>query len=211
MNKREQGAGSREQGMAEKRFYEILLFVAVIAAFPVCVKADVILPDAGKSTLSMFSDVKALKIDDLVTILIVESATATNTADTKTSKKFTSKGGPGTGYLDFLQAWGISQDESFQGGGATTRTGKFTAKLTARIVDILPGGNYKIEGTQLLTINNEKQVITLTGIVRPQDISGNNTVLSNFVADAQIKYEGKGPLARKQKGGFLFKMIDWLF
>lgn len=185
--------------------------LAMLMLLPVCTRADVILPDPGKSTASLYSDVKALKVGDLVTILIVESATATNTADTKTSKKFKTTGGPGTGYLDFLKAWGISQDESFQGGGSTTRTGKFTAKLTARIVDILPGGNFKIEGTQLLTINNEKQVITFTGIVRPQDITANNTVLSNFVADAQIKYEGKGPLARKQKGGFFFKLIDWLF
>ncbi len=202
---------NRRQAAANNKFTGALVLIFTVALFAVSVRADVILPDDVKMKTSLFSDVRALKVGDLVTILIVENATATSSADTKTNKKFTSKGGPGTGYLDFLKAWGISEDESFQGGGATNRSGKLSAKLTSRIVDILPDGNYKVEGTQVITINNEKQLITLSGIIRPQDIGPGNTVSSNSVADAQIKYEGKGPLARKQKGGLLFKLIDWLF
>lgn len=202
---------NRRQSAVSNTITAAFVLIFTVALFAVSVRADVILPDDVKLKTSLFSDVRALKVGDLVTILIVESTSATSSADTKTSKKFTSKGGPGTGYLGFLKAWGISEDESFQGGGTTNRSGKLSAKLTSRIVDILPGGNYKVEGTQVITINNEKQLITLSGIIRPQDIGPGNTVSSNSVADAQIKYEGKGPLARKQKGGLLFKLIDWLF
>ena len=81
------------------------------------------------------------------------------------------------------------------------------------MVEVLSSGDMKIEGKQEIQINNEKQTIILTGIIRPQDIRADNTILSTFVSDAQIKYEGHGPLAKKQRQGFLSKILklDWLF
>jgi len=172
--------------------------------------------NADNNVKTLFSDVKAYKVGDLLTILIAESTTAGNTAQTKTGKDFNFKVDANNsngkkGVFDFLEQIGLSKDESFTGGGKTTRTGFFTAKLTVKVVEILENGNLKIEGSQELLVNNEKQIIKISGIVRPVDITKDNTVYSTYIADAKITYEGKGPLAKKQKEGFFSKLFNWLF
>lgn len=83
--------------------------------------------------------------------------------------------------------------------------------MTARVTEVLPGGNLRIEGRQSIVINGEEQAIVVTGIVRPQDISRDNTVLSTYLADAQIVIEGDGPLGERQSPGLLTRIFQWLF
>src|SRR5690606_17736037 len=99
----------------------------------------------------------------------------------------------------------------YRGGGSTTRGGSLNARMTAMVVDVLPNGNLVIEGRQTIIVNEEEQLIVVSGIVRPQDIAPDNTVLSTFVADATITYHGTGPLGDRQEPGLLTRLLNWLF
>ena len=83
-------------------------------------------------------------------------------------------------------------------------------QLQVLFKNVLPNGNLLIEGKRSIFINDEKKNIVITGIVRPEDISTDNTVSSSYVADAQITYEGFGPLTDKTKPGFLSRVLDWI-
>jgi len=87
------------------------------------------------------------------------------------------------------------------------------ASLSARIIQVLPNGNLVLRGSQEILVNNERQYITIQGVVRPHDITNNNTVLSTYIADARIDYTGQGDLSRKQREGWLSRFFDtvWPF
>lgn len=199
-----------------KNKLQILFFILCSFFFNISLVKNDVIYNADNNTKTLFSDVKAYKIGDLLTILIAEATTAGNTAQTKTEKDFNfnpdvNVGNGKKGFFDFLEQFGLNKDESFTGGGKTTRTGFFTAKLTVKVTEILDDGNLKVEGSQELLVNNEKQIIKISGVVRPVDVTKDNTVYSTYIADAKITYEGKGPLAKKQKEGFFSKLFDWLF
>jgi Flagellar basal body L-ring protein len=81
------------------------------------------------------------------------------------------------------------------------------------VVDVIPNGNLLIEGRRNVKVNNEDQVIVLTGTVRGRDISADNTVNSALIADARISYSGKGVISDRQKPGWLMNVLDkvWPF
>lgn len=160
---------------------------------------------------SLFSDKKAHQVGDLLTILIVENSSASHSAKTDTSNQHKISGGPGKELLEFIPEWGFSQSSKFSGGGSTTRSGSIKAKITARVTYVLPDGNLRIEGKQELLINRERQTIKISGVVRPEDISFYNTVLSTYISDAKIEYTGKGSIGKKEKGNIITKILDFLF
>ena len=104
-------------------------------------------------------------------------------------------------------------DNEFSGGGKTTRSENLVATLTTQVIEVYPNGNLKIRGGKSVTVNNEKQIIYLTGIVRPYDVSADNTVDSGNILYAQITYTGKGSISDKQKPGWLMRILDntWPF
>ncbi|NLA58040.1 MAG: flagellar basal body L-ring protein FlgH [Firmicutes bacterium] len=79
------------------------------------------------------------------------------------------------------------------------------------MVEVLPNGNLVIEGTQSLIVNNETQEITVRGVIRPQDIEPDNTILSTYIADATISYQGSGILGAQDKPGILTRILNWIF
>ena len=85
-----------------------------------------------------------------------------------------------------------------------------TGQIAARVVKVLDNGNMVVEGRRSVVVNNETQVITLSGVIRPEDVTSNNTILSSQVADAEIQMEGRGVLAEAQSPGILFRFLDWL-
>lgn len=159
----------------------------------------------------LYADARARRVGDLVTIIIVERAEATSAASTGSEREGSLKIGPGQGLLDFIPLLGAAGGSSFDGSGRTARSGSVKAQMTARVVEVLPGGALLLEGRQTIVINAEQQEIVLTGIVRPEDISRENTVLSTYVADAQIVVRGTGALGAQQKPGILTRIFDWLF
>ncbi|MGC8490250.1 MAG: flagellar basal body L-ring protein FlgH [Syntrophobacteraceae bacterium] len=170
---------------------------------------------------SLFSDIKAHRVGDLVTITVSENSTGSNTAATTASRASTSQGsigfsGVGVGAAGIASPKGqfsfgpynTSFSRSYKGSGSTSRTDTVSAYMTATVVAVLPNGNLVIRGTRWTKVNDELQQIVLEGVVRPVDVSDNNTVLSQDVADAKIFMLGKGPVSHYQKPGWLEQIWD---
>ncbi|MCL6476216.1 MAG: flagellar basal body L-ring protein FlgH [Firmicutes bacterium] len=171
--------------------------------------ADSLWKDGNRS---LYADRKAVKEGDVLTVLIYESTTASSRADTKTSKSDSSSTKPGVGpLLSMLPEWSVSGKTGSQASGSTTRSGTLVGKISVVVKEVLPNGNLKVEGTRTVGVNGEKEKIVLTGIVRPEDVSAENTVASTAIAQAEIHYEGKGPVGNKQREGLLTKLLKWLF
>jgi flagellar L-ring protein precursor FlgH len=88
-----------------------------------------------------------------------------------------------------------------------------TTKMTATVTNVLPNGNLMIQGMREVVLNDEQQIIVLTGIVRPQDVSQDNTVLSTYIANARIEYTGSGVVTERQSPGWADRILTtvWPF
>ena len=191
-----------------KKFGLILLILSLlIFLIAPGILANSLWNDGG----SMFSDDKAVEEGDILTVLITEDATASQQASTDASQDNQAEIGAGTGVLDFINAFGYEQSDSTSADGSTTRSSDLTAEMTVQIIEVLDNGNLKINGTKRLRINDETQEIELTGIVRPEDISPENTIESNYVADADISYDGRGVIGDRQREGIISRIISWIF
>jgi flagellar L-ring protein precursor FlgH len=183
---------------------------------------------------NIFEDTKARRLNDLVMISIAENLSGSGTADTNTSRDSSAE-------YNLTNLLGMNNDfnlhnafllkdlfkgsnifdpsvagdgkSEFKGKGDTNREGNLVANITAKVVEVMPNGNLVLEARKELTINNEKQLLVLTGTVRPNDIDSNNTVLSSKIADAQIYYVGDGVIQDKQSPGWLVRIMDniWPF
>jgi flagellar L-ring protein precursor FlgH len=164
------------------------------------------------SPSSMYSDYKAREVGDLVTVLIIEQAQASQSANTATTKDASVGLGPGGGVLaDLIPLLRLSGGDEFAAVGKTTRGGSITAKLTTRVSEIHPNGTLTVEGRQKIIINGEEQEIVIKGVVRSRDISSDNTILSSLVADSEIHFVGTGAVGDKQEPGILTRFFNWLF
>lgn len=175
----------------------------------------------------LFIDHKARHVGDIVTIHIVENSTADNKASTTSGRNSDLSAGL-TGFFNMQNKFASANanpwfnpfssvsgtiGSKFAGTGETKRSGALTAYMTARVVNRLPNGNLVIEGTREVRVNADNQMITLTGIVRPDDISVDNVIQSTYIADARITYSGKGVLDERQRPGWLTRILDdiWPF
>ena len=196
-----------------------LALLSVAATMAASVQADSLFPgsstDVAKTSaasVSLFSDNKARRVGDTLTIVINENASTTSQASTKTSKNENLNYGPGFGpILHNIPAFGLNGSIGSNASGSTNRTDNLAASIAVTVTQVLPNGNLAIEGKRKVGMNAEMQEITLTGIVRPQDIASNNTILSPLVADAQIKYGGRGPVGDKQHDGLISRVFKFLF
>jgi flagellar L-ring protein FlgH len=166
----------------------------------------------------LFSDPKARRAGDVITIKVAESSSASNSADTSTDRESSLSAGISELFgVDTakLQDFSVSGEieSGFEGSGSTSRSGTLDAYITARVVEVLPNRNLKIIGSREIMVNNEKQIMTIYGIVRPRDISEDNIVLSNFVADARIAYSGAGIVDDRQRPGWIANALNtvWPF
>lgn len=168
---------------------------------------------AEPATRSLFSDVKAFRKGDVVTILIVEDAQADNQATTanNSSTDLSAQANASVGAAQGSVSGGIGTRNSFSGSGSTNRSERVRAKLTARIVDASNLNALKIEGTRTVSINGETQTITLRGSVRYVDIGPDNTVYSYQIADLVLIYNGDGVISKAQQPGLFTKFIRFLF
>jgi flagellar L-ring protein precursor FlgH len=160
---------------------------------------------------SLVSNMKAHRVGDLITIIITESSTADASSKVKADNKSETSGGPGLGFLDFIKPWDLSVENKYKGDGNTQRSGSFRAEMTARIVEVLHNGDFKLEGTRMVNINGEKTLIELTGICRGADIEPDNTLMSTYISDAQIAYNGSGIVNDTSEPGVVTKILNWLF
>lgn len=153
----------------------------------------------------------------MVTVKIVENAEALKSASTKTSRDSSLSASVSSFFGAPLNVGGFKPEASgslkndFEGSGTTQRKDTLVATMTAKVVDVLPHGLLRVEGYREVLINNERQYIILRGVVRPEDIGADNTVLSSAVADAQIAYAGQGVVSDKQKPGWVGRILDHIW
>jgi len=163
---------------------------------------------------NLFRDPKARYIDDVVTINVSEATQALATADAKSSKNSSLNAG-------FPNLLGLEKRinelptlisgtsaSSFEGTGTTTRQTTLQTSLTARVIGVLPNGYLVVEGMREIRVDNESQTVYLNGVIRPEDISPNNTIPSSSVAQMSVRVQGKGFVSQPMKQGWLFKILN---
>ena len=164
---------------------------------------------------SLYSDLKATQVGDVVTVIITEKTLATNSAKISTSKdtKFGAQGEEGTGALDFVP--GLSMDATISRGhdgtGVTKREGSIFGKMAAMVVEVLDNGCRVIKGEKEIVVNDEKEMLVITGIVRPQDITTGNQVYSTNIANTTITYKGKGLVSSGAKPSIISRILSLFF
>jgi flagellar L-ring protein FlgH len=177
----------------------------------------------GVSANYLFGDVRARFPGDLLTVVVVESASGKKEADTSTATKsnvllslaeffgFPQALQAKNPHIDPTQLIKGDTDLSWDAEGSTSRKGELTAKVTAQITAVAPNGNLWVEGDKVVSVNQEDQHVIVSGWVRPEDISTQNEVLSTRLASARIEYYGNGPIGRKQRPGWGMTIIDYLW
>lgn len=174
----------------------------------------------GSSGANLFADHRARAVNDIVTIVVVEQSTQSRSANTTTSKSTSRTASlndfPGLALptRNAKAAANLKLDlagaAEHEGKGSIDRSDRLTAQIPARVVKVLDNGNLVIEGRRAVLVNDETQVATISGVVRPQDITGANTVLSSQIADAEVQVVGNGVLAEAQRPGIIYRLLDWL-
>ncbi len=242
--------------MRQRNFqFAVLLMGLLLFVFAGCssnlntVKKDELIPAPGESKTPsppagsiwpgenasnpLFADNKARYVNDIVTIVVDESSSGGNTADTSTSRDTNTLAGVSaflgadkyiarrnrdltdgdiyTGGLVPSISIGGSSKNSLSGKGKTSRDGKLKARITAKVVEVLNNGNLAIEGRRQLTVNAEDQYIIISGIIRPEDIASDNVISSQYIADARIAYTGKGVINDKMRPGWMTRIVDWVW
>ncbi len=160
---------------------------------------------------AVFADRRASQVGDILTILISESSTTSQSLSNSNSKSGNQSLAAGTGIFSFLAAASASGSDSFKANGSANNTNTATGNVTVTVVEVKDNGNLVVEGTQSIWNNKNEHKITVTGVVRPEDISYNNTIPSTKVADATLRFDGKGPLNAKQRQGILTQIFNILF
>ncbi|PKL83985.1 MAG: flagellar basal body L-ring protein [Ignavibacteriae bacterium HGW-Ignavibacteriae-3] len=163
---------------------------------------------------SLFSDQKANRQGDALTIIVLESTQASNNSETNAGRKsdvgFGLSGGLDKTALPNVD-FNVGSKNDFSGKGSTQTSGIIRTKISATVDSVLANGNLLIRGSKKIIINGEEQTIKVKGIVRPSDISPDNAVLSYNISDAELSFEGNGIISDNQKPGLLTKLFHWLF
>ena len=155
--------------------------------------------DTGRLA-AISTDYKAMHVGDLITIVVSQNITANNAGSVSTQRNLSASSGisalPGqlktTGVANLFSP---TSAYSLAGKGQAATTSSLTTNLAGRVVAVLPSGALVIEAERQLTMNNEKQVLLLRGMVRPGDIAANNSIASDAIANLELELKGKGVIS----------------
>jgi flagellar L-ring protein FlgH len=168
----------------------------------------------------LFGDLRARRLNDLVTVQVFESVSASGSADSSLDKQSSASAAVTNlfglesrypGFLDPTSLAALSASTEFRGAGATTRQGTLTAAITARVAEVLPNGDLAIEGIREMDINGDRQIIVLTGVVRAADVGPGNVVPSTAVGQMRIRYFGQGLIKDNLQPGWLVRVLNKVF
>ena len=184
----------------------------------------------GKGDNPLFSDHKAMRVNDIVTVIISETAKSSNSGTKQLSESDASNLGGGIfsstgaangavkGSMSALNGFSdvgftSKSDNSYKGQGKATKDASFTTTISARIVKVLKNGNYFISGRREILVDDQKQLIQISGVIRPYDIDQYNRINSTQVSDAKILYKTEGDMDRATQQGWGTKIIQsvWPF
>jgi len=180
--------------------------VWLVMLLPICASAQSLINPDGYRSLT--GDRRGYHVGDTLTILVVESTSAQSAAGTGADSSTDISARLGWDNNNHQGRLGLQGDSS--GKGQTNRSGQIRTNVSVRIIDQLPEGLLRVSGEQLVTVNDEKQQVRISGLVRPDDIAYNNTVLSYRLADAQIDIVGDGVITDAQKQSIVFRTLKWL-
>lgn len=187
--------------------------------FPCVVTAGSIWNAPGSTGRSMFADRKACRVGDIVTVVVSESANQSSTQKKKTStdssnsasiEKFLFASSNALKHNGGLPGTKFGTSNSFSGGGEVSNSQSITARAAVLVTDVLPNGNFTIEGVRRVTFSGETQHVVLHGIVRPDDISSTNTIESSSIAEARLEFVSEGDLTDARKKGWISKLYELL-
>ncbi|MBA3965215.1 MAG: flagellar basal body L-ring protein FlgH [Nitrospirales bacterium] len=174
-------------------------------------------PENGRAF--MFEDRRAGRIGDIVVVQIVEQHRGSKKANTKADREANLSAGASGGFLGlgsltqkFAEYFDIkaSTSNDFEGEGSTSREDTLTGTIAANVLEVFPNGDLRIRGKREVTVNSEKQTMTIKGIVRRIDLDTENMVLSSKVADAEISYTGLGVVDDVQRPGWATRIFNWI-
>lgn len=170
---------------------------------------------------SLYSDVKARRVGDIITVNLQENTRATKSAGTSTSKETEATinpilglGGNALNIGNESIQLGIDTTNEFEGDSSANQSNNLTGMISVTVVQVLANQNLLVRGEKWLTLNNGDEYIRLTGVVRPADVSPTNEIESTKIANARIQYSGTGSFANAQKEGWLsgfFSSEYWPF
>lgn len=191
-----------------------LLLLAVLAA---SARAGSLWPATGHGSTGMYGDRKAAFTGDILTIVVAESAVASNSQSAK-SERDSSLNDAITQFIyaglathkGQLPATSATGKASYTGGGEINNSQSLTARAAVLVTDVLPNGNLVIEGARIVTFSGETQYVVLHGLARPDDIARDNTLLSSNIADARVEFYSEGTLTDAQKRGWFAKLYEKL-
>ncbi len=168
---------------------------------------------AGSSLTNLGSDIRAAQVDDLITILVADSASAVAQGTTKAQRQSSAKssiaalGGVTRESGPWANMANVSTATQLDGQGATTRSTQLQTTLSARVTHVLPNGYLVVEGNKEVSINSEHQTVTVRGVVRPADLSSINSISSNQIAQLEITVNGKGVVGDAVRRPFILYRI----
>ena len=169
----------------------------------------------GHLARSLYSDVTARQVGDIITVTLSENTAATKSANTTSSRETSAELDPIIGLggnavnigRESIQL-GINGSNDFAGDAAANQTNSLQGSISVTVVDVLPNSNLVVRGEKWMTLNHGDEYIRLTGIVRPLDIDPDNQVESTRIANARIQYSGTGSFANAQEKGWLGKFFS---
>ena len=178
-------------------------------------------PVGGAGERSLFADRKAARSGDILTVVVSESASAQNNQSKVSNRESSiedaveqflfsaaaSSFGTKNGSLPGTTFKGKAANS---GGGTVNNSQSLTSRAAVLVTDVLANGNLVIEGVRVVTFSGETQYVVLHGLVRPDDIAANNSVLSTNIADARVEFVTEGTLTDAQKRGWLTKLYEKL-
>lgn len=176
--------------------------------------------EPGAWMSGLMGDLRAHRLNDLVTIRVEEVMAATGTADAAVSKNGSAGIGVPTlfgletklpGVVNPANLVSSSTKTDFKGAGTTTRAGTLTATLTARVSEVLPNGDLVIEGVREVEINGDRQIVVLTGVARVVDIVPGNVLSSAAIGQLRIRYFGRGLIKDSLSPGWLIRVLNKIF
>jgi flagellar L-ring protein precursor FlgH len=159
-------------------------------------------------------DIRASQVDDVLTIVVAEQASAVSTGQTKTQRQsgatssVTALAGVPKASATLPNLLNLSGNQQLDGEGTTSRTTTLSTILTARVVHVLPNGGLVVEASKDLQINSEHQTITVRGVIRPADIDTTNSVTSSRLAELEVHINGKGVVGDAiRRPNFLYRFL----
>lgn len=216
----------------KKIFVSIGMITVCVMGFGYAWADSLWMPAENTVAGSLFADHKASRIGDIITVLIVESSTVSQKTSSSRNRDSSISGEVKNWSMPRLDKyslnlnpdittkkadtanlpiWEVENSNKFSGGGTFSGNYTIRGQITTRIVEVLANRNLVVEGTSEVLINKEKNTVAVSGIVRPEDVTTNNTVLSTQLADAKVQVVGKGPLNDKTGRGVLETVLDWIW